>query len=291
MVRLLPRDRPDDADRPGHAALLRDRRPRRPELRARSCRPTAPWPTSTSRSMRTRSSARWRCRRSHELAVDWFGGDGLRRAARRGRPRHVPGARARADGRAASWFDRRVGQRPSSLTGPALVFGAAVSVQVGAAFAKSLFDEVGPPAVVLMRLAFGAVAVWLLYRPRFARPHRRGDAPRDRPRGRAGLHEQHVLRGARPDPARRRGHDRVPRPARRRGRSRPAGGSTSSGSRSPAAGSRCSPTRTGTSTSRASCSPASQRSSGASTSCSACGWGGSGRARAASESRWSSARC
>jgi inner membrane transporter RhtA len=40
-------------------------------------------------------------------------------------------------------------------------------VQVGAAFAKSLFDQVGPPAVVLMRLAFGAVAVWLLYRPRF----------------------------------------------------------------------------------------------------------------------------
>lgn len=40
-------------------------------------------------------------------------------------------------------------------------------MQVGAAFAKSLFDEVGPPAVVLMRLAFGAVAVWLLYRPRF----------------------------------------------------------------------------------------------------------------------------
>jgi inner membrane transporter RhtA len=59
-----------------------------------------------------------------------------------------------------------VGRRPE-LTGPTLVFGAAVSVQVGAAFAKSLFDEVGPPAVVLMRLAFGAVAVWLLYRPRF----------------------------------------------------------------------------------------------------------------------------
>ncbi len=52
-------------------------------------------------------------------------------------------------------------------SGPGLVFGAAVSVQVGAAFAKSLFDEVGPPAVVLMRLSFGAVAVWLLYRPRF----------------------------------------------------------------------------------------------------------------------------
>jgi inner membrane transporter RhtA len=52
-------------------------------------------------------------------------------------------------------------------TGPLLVLGAAVSVQVGAAFAKALFDEVGPPAVVLMRLAFGAVAVWAIFRPRF----------------------------------------------------------------------------------------------------------------------------
>jgi inner membrane transporter RhtA len=50
---------------------------------------------------------------------------------------------------------------------PALVLAAAVSVQVGAAFAKSLFDEVGPPAVVLMRLAFGSVAVWAIFRPRF----------------------------------------------------------------------------------------------------------------------------
>jgi inner membrane transporter RhtA len=51
--------------------------------------------------------------------------------------------------------------------GVALVLGAALSVQIGAAFAKSLFDEVGPPAVVFMRLSFGAVAVWLLFRPRF----------------------------------------------------------------------------------------------------------------------------
>lgn len=42
-----------------------------------------------------------------------------------------------------------------------------MSVQVGAAFAKSLFDQVGPPAVVLMRLAFGSVAVWAIFRPRF----------------------------------------------------------------------------------------------------------------------------
>jgi inner membrane transporter RhtA len=56
---------------------------------------------------------------------------------------------------------RRV--RPS---GPLLVIGSAVSVQIGAAFAKSLFDQVGPPAVVLMRLAFGGVAVWMIFRPR-----------------------------------------------------------------------------------------------------------------------------
>ena len=52
-------------------------------------------------------------------------------------------------------------------SGPLLVVGAAVSVQVGAAFAKQLFDDVGPPAVVLMRLAFGSIAVWAIFRPRF----------------------------------------------------------------------------------------------------------------------------
>src|SRR4051794_14126560 len=51
-------------------------------------------------------------------------------------------------------------------SGPALVVGAAVSLQVGAAFSKSLFDQVGPPAVVLMRLVFGGTAVWLIFRPR-----------------------------------------------------------------------------------------------------------------------------
>jgi inner membrane transporter RhtA len=63
------------------------------------------------------------------------------------------------------WFDRGVGQR--SNAGVALVLGAAISVQLGAALAKSLFDRVEPPAVVFMRLAFGSVAVWLIFRPRF----------------------------------------------------------------------------------------------------------------------------
>jgi inner membrane transporter RhtA len=56
---------------------------------------------------------------------------------------------------------------PMRASGPLLVVGAAVSVQVGAAFAKELFDEVGPPAVVLMRLVFGSIAVWAIFRPRF----------------------------------------------------------------------------------------------------------------------------
>jgi inner membrane transporter RhtA len=41
-------------------------------------------------------------------------------------------------------------------------------VQGGAALAKSLFDELGPPGVVLLRLLFGAIAVWLLRPPRLS---------------------------------------------------------------------------------------------------------------------------
>jgi inner membrane transporter RhtA len=39
-------------------------------------------------------------------------------------------------------------------------------VQGGAALAKSLFDELGPAGVVLLRLFFGAIAVWALRSPR-----------------------------------------------------------------------------------------------------------------------------
>jgi inner membrane transporter RhtA len=49
---------------------------------------------------------------------------------------------------------------------PALVVGAAISVQGGAALAKSLFGALGPPGVVLQRLLFGAIAVWALGRTR-----------------------------------------------------------------------------------------------------------------------------
>lgn len=48
----------------------------------------------------------------------------------------------------------------------ALVFTAMISLQVGAAVAKTLFDQVGPAGVVLLRLVFGATAIALLWRPR-----------------------------------------------------------------------------------------------------------------------------
>jgi inner membrane transporter RhtA len=56
----------------------------------------------------------------------------------------------------------------------ALVLGAACSVQGGAAVAKSLFPELGPPGVVFLRLLFGSVALWAIARPRL-----RGRAGRD----------------------------------------------------------------------------------------------------------------
>ena len=55
----------------------------------------------------------------------------------------------------------------------ALVIAAAVSVQGGAAVAKSLFPAFGPPGVVFMRLLFGSVALWAIARPQLrSRPWR-----------------------------------------------------------------------------------------------------------------------
>jgi inner membrane transporter RhtA len=48
----------------------------------------------------------------------------------------------------------------------ALVFTAMISLQVGAAVAKTLFDQVGPAGVVMLRLVFGATAIALVWRPR-----------------------------------------------------------------------------------------------------------------------------
>jgi inner membrane transporter RhtA len=46
-----------------------------------------------------------------------------------------------------------------------LVLGAAMSVQFGAAFAKTLFDEVGPGGAVFLRVLFAAVLLAAMWRP------------------------------------------------------------------------------------------------------------------------------
>ena len=62
------------------------------------------------------------------------------------------------------------GRRASAV---ALVIGAACSVQGGAAVAKSLFPQLGPPGVVFLRLLFGSLALWAIARPRLrGRPRR-----------------------------------------------------------------------------------------------------------------------
>jgi inner membrane transporter RhtA len=49
-----------------------------------------------------------------------------------------------------------------------LVLAAATSLQVGAAFAVTLFDELGPGGAAFLRLAFAAVILWAIWRPRLA---------------------------------------------------------------------------------------------------------------------------
>src|SRR5215216_3644504 len=56
-------------------------------------------------------------------------------------------------------------QRPVAV---AMVLAAAGSLQVGAAFAVTLFDELGPAGAAFLRLAFAAVVLWAIWRPRLA---------------------------------------------------------------------------------------------------------------------------
>jgi inner membrane transporter RhtA len=49
---------------------------------------------------------------------------------------------------------------------PALVISGVLSVQLGAAVAKSLFDDLTPTGVVALRLVFGTLVLGLLFRPR-----------------------------------------------------------------------------------------------------------------------------
>jgi inner membrane transporter RhtA len=65
-----------------------------------------------------------------------------------------------------------VRDRRASAVG--LVFAAACSVQGGAAVAKSLFPQLGPPGVVFLRLLFGSAALWAIARPQL-RNRRRAD--------------------------------------------------------------------------------------------------------------------
>ena len=56
--------------------------------------------------------------------------------------------------------------RRERLIAVGLVIAAAVSPQIGAAFAVTLFDELGPAGAAFLRLAFAAVVLWAVWRPR-----------------------------------------------------------------------------------------------------------------------------
>ena len=56
-----------------------------------------------------------------------------------------------------------LGDRPLAV---GMVLGAAGSLQVGAAFAVTLFDEVGAAGAAFLRLAFAALVLWAIWRPR-----------------------------------------------------------------------------------------------------------------------------
>jgi inner membrane transporter RhtA len=47
-----------------------------------------------------------------------------------------------------------------------LVLAATVSPQLGAAFAVTLFDELSPAGAAFLRLAFAAIVLWAIWRPR-----------------------------------------------------------------------------------------------------------------------------
>ncbi|MGV8907792.1 MAG: EamA family transporter [Propionicimonas sp.] len=57
-------------------------------------------------------------------------------------------------------------QLPAWLNPVWLVLGGIVSVQVGAAFAKSLFGQADPTAIAWLRMAVAAVIFWAIARPR-----------------------------------------------------------------------------------------------------------------------------
>ena len=64
--------------------------------------------------------------------------------------------------------------RTRAIPAPVYVIAGIASTQVGGAIAKTLFDDLGPTGTVLLRTAFAALVLWLLWRPRVA-----GHPPRD----------------------------------------------------------------------------------------------------------------
>jgi inner membrane transporter RhtA len=63
--------------------------------------------------------------------------------------------------------------RSAALPAPVLVLGSIVSVQVGSAVARTVFDELGAAGVTLLRLALSALLLAVVLRPRVRRWSRR----------------------------------------------------------------------------------------------------------------------
>ena len=62
---------------------------------------------------------------------------------------------------------------PRAVPAPLYVIAGIASTQVGSAIAKTLFDDLGPSGTVLLRTAFAAVVLLLLWRPRLGGHSRR----------------------------------------------------------------------------------------------------------------------
>jgi len=63
--------------------------------------------------------------------------------------------------------------RATALIGPVLMLGQVVSLQAGAAVAKDAYSVVSPTVLAGMRLAFAALVMWMLVRPRLRTVTRR----------------------------------------------------------------------------------------------------------------------
>jgi inner membrane transporter RhtA len=68
----------------------------------------------------------------------------------------------------------RISDRSRGAPSTALVIFPIISVQLGAAVAKSLFDSLGPGGTVFLRIAFAALVLFLLVRPKLGGHDRAG---------------------------------------------------------------------------------------------------------------------